>query len=444
MSGLLPHTMTSEEINHTSIVNISCLMCCLLFLAVLLIALLTKREKGNHIWSIAVIYIGEFLSMALSVMGRTIFMKRQILWTVPVNYSVSFAAIMLVVCGFYWYFLSLIEEKGGIHFSMKQRRFIVPFAFVTIVLFALSMWRGALLPAFVNFSIRQRYYYAINFITLPIVLITVIVLLRYRRLLRTRDLVIAMTYCLVPHIAGFYDYLNGTEYMHVTLTLISCFFYVSIALETEQELESKKKALTESQLYSLIQQINPHFIFNTLASIDSLCRTDPQEAQRLISKFSDYLWDNYTDMNQNPMIPFIKEKEHLDHYLAIEKVRFPRLNVEYDIKARNFQIPSLTVQPLAENAVKYGICRRRKSEGTLRISTYETESSYIVCVTDNGVGFDTGKLSENDAHIGIANVRKRLQILCNGTLDITSRINEGTICTVTLPKEGKNESIMRR
>ena len=123
----------------------------------------------------------------------------------------------------------------------------------------------------------------------------------------------------------------------------------------------------------------------------------------------------------------------------IEKLRFgKKLNIVYDIQTENFVLPQLSIQPLAENAVKHGISKKRGG-GTLTIATRETENSFEVIVSDDGKGFDVNEIkNDGRSHIGMDNVRRRLREMCGGEVKIESKIGEGTVATVILPKEGQN------
>ena len=100
---------------------------------------------------------------------------------------------------------------------------------------------------------------------------------------------------------------------------------------------------------------------------------------------------------------------------------------------RDFSIPALTIQPIVENAVKHGILRREEG-GTVRVKIYETDSSYFITVKDNGVGFDVTEL-ETKNHIGLRNIKSRLEAMCGGILHIESIVGVGTKITVEIPKE---------
>ncbi|MEG1877245.1 MAG: ATP-binding protein, partial [Lachnospiraceae bacterium] len=122
-------------------------------------------------------------------------------------------------------------------------------------------------------------------------------------------------------------------------------------------------------------------------------------------------------------------------YLGIEKKRFEeKLNIVYEITDLDFAIPALTLQPIVENAVKHGVTKK-KSGGTVNISTREREDCYEIIVADDGVGFDVLKpLTDTDTHVGIENVRSRLWSICRGTLDIKSAIGEGTTAIIRIPR----------
>jgi sensor histidine kinase YesM len=135
------------------------------------------------------------------------------------------------------------------------------------------------------------------------------------------------------------------------------------------------------------------------------------------------------------LIYFEKELSFVNAYLDIEKVRFDdELLISFDIRVSDFKLPVLTVQPIVENAVKHGTS---KKEGVshLYITTRETDSFYEIEIRDTGVGFDPSLHQNNgDKHIGIDNVRQRLESLCKGTLTIESTLGAGTTALIQIPK----------
>ena len=204
-------------------------------------------------------------------------------------------------------------------------------------------------------------------------------------------------------------------------------------LEAEQQL--LKQELQENRISIMLSQMKPHFIFNTLNTIYHLCDIDPEKAKSTIKSFSTYLRNNINNLDQSEMIYFDQELSFINAYLDIEKVRFDdELLIFYDIGASNFKLPVLTVQPIVENAVKHGTS---KKEGVshLYISTREKDAFYEIEIRDTGVGFDTSA-HHNDGHkhIGIVNVRQRLETLCNGILTVESTLGVGTTVIIKIPK----------
>lgn len=227
-------------------------------------------------------------------------------------------------------------------------------------------------------------------------------------------------------------FLDSLSSMSSAFSLYMIFF--NIVQEQGRKLEQREYELAETRSNAMLLQINPHFIANTLNSIVALCRFDPAEAEKLTVRFAKYLRENYTDLTSAPLTTFEKELDSIENYVAIEKVRFPNLKIVYDIEAWDFMIPTLTIQPLVENAIRHGL---NGADGTVHIRSYETDTDYCVCIEDNGMGFD--KLPEDgEKHIGIANARARLQMLCGGTLELRSAPGEGTRCRILLPKKVEN------
>lgn len=199
--------------------------------------------------------------------------------------------------------------------------------------------------------------------------------------------------------------------------------------EMETELKNKSIAV-------MISQIQPHFLYNSLNSIAELCVVDPKRAEKATIDFSRYLRGNMGALNERKTIEFEDELHHLSHYIELEKLRYgDDLQFEYDIRATDFTLPALTVQPLVENAVNHGI-RYHKAKGKVKISSFSDEDNDYVTIEDDGVGFDpAAPMSDGRKHIGIENVKYRLDVMCGGSVDIKSEKDKGTLVTIRIPKE---------
>lgn len=202
-----------------------------------------------------------------------------------------------------------------------------------------------------------------------------------------------------------------------------------------QEMQNE---MLQMRVSIMVSQIQPHFLYNSLTSIAQLCEKNPSKAKKATIEFSEYLRRNMNSLKEQAPVPFESELKHLETYLSLEKMRFgDELNVEYDIETTDFLIPSLTVQPLVENAVKHGV-GMKEDGGTVTIATKEFDDRYEVIVSDDGVGFDTSKKpNDGRTHVGMENVRNRLKTMCNAVLNIESTVGKGTVATITIPKEEK-------
>ena len=194
--------------------------------------------------------------------------------------------------------------------------------------------------------------------------------------------------------------------------------------------------LAESRISTMMSQIRPHFIYNTLGSIEQLCKLDPPKAGELVHNFAKYLRGNFGELDNPKPILMSQEMEHVHHYISIENVRFPDMTFTFEMDSDDFHIPALTIQPIVENAIKHGLMKLPKG-GTIRVASYETDTNYCLLVEDNGVGFDTSVLIDERKHVGLRNIRERLKVMVNGKLEIESTVGVGTKVLVTIPKEVK-------
>ena len=203
-------------------------------------------------------------------------------------------------------------------------------------------------------------------------------------------------------------------------------------LETEKIILNAK--LTESRVSTMMSQIRPHFIYNTLGSIEQLCTIDPKKARELVHNFAKYLRGNLRELDNPRPILMSQEMEHVHHYISIENVRFPDMTFSFEMNAGDFYIPALTIQPIVENAIKHGLMKLQRG-GTIRMMSYETDTHYYVSVEDDGAGFDTNVLVDERKHVGLRNIRGRLEAMVNGTLSIESTEGVGTKVLISIPKE---------
>ena len=219
----------------------------------------------------------------------------------------------------------------------------------------------------------------------------------------------------------------------LTVATIGCCCLSYLWMHLQLAREHDRALVSEQRIQIMISQIQPHFLYNTLSAIQALCRIDPEKAFETTEKFGSYLRMNIESLSEKNLIPFQKELEHTKIYADIEMMRFPYFHISYDIREDDFEVPALSVQPIVENAIRHGI--RGQYNGRVRVMTTADEGDYVITVTDNGRGFHPETLEEmTGTHIGIRNVRERIEVLCGGTLRIESDIGKGTTVTIRIPR----------
>ena len=242
-----------------------------------------------------------------------------------------------------------------------------------------------------------------------------------------------------------------SQYVFFALFVVALFVVLRLvperinAAEKAKELELQKSRLEaekniveaelkDSRISIMLSQIQPHFIYNTLGTIERMCLKDPEKAFDLVRNFSLYLRGNFSELDSVTPIRFAEELKHVEYYINIEKVRFPDMDIQYDVEATEFVLPALSIQPLVENAIKHGLMRL-ETGGTVVIHSYETPTHFCVEVKDNGVGFDTTLPIDEKKHIGLRNIQGRLKAMVNGELLVESELNVGTKAVIMIPKE---------
>lgn len=242
-----------------------------------------------------------------------------------------------------------------------------------------------------------------------------------------------------------------SKYVFVVLFITALFVFLRLipgninAAAKAKELELQKSRLEaeknlveaelkESRISIMLSQIQPHFIYNTLGTIERMCLKDPQKAFDLVRNFSLYLRGNFSELVSVTPIRFADELKHVEYYVNIEKVRFPDMSIEYNVEATEFLLPALSVQPLVENAIKHGLMHL-ETGGTVVIRSYETPTYFCIEVEDNGVGFDTDAPIDEKKHVGLRNIRGRLSAMVDGELILESKPGVGTKAIIMIPKD---------
>jgi two-component system LytT family sensor kinase len=211
-------------------------------------------------------------------------------------------------------------------------------------------------------------------------------------------------------------------------------------LRIEMSLEEQKRLVLEARLDALQRQINPHFLFNTLNSIASLVRNQPELARKMTVKLANILRALLKE--HDAYVPLREELKFTDDYLDIEVVRFgaEKLRVEKEIDPRTLDVlvPSILLQPLIENSIKHGL-EPRIQGGTVTLRSRLEGGRILIEVADDGVGMSDGAstLRRTGAGIGIKNVQERLEVLYGNQayFNVASDPGRGTLVSIELPAE---------
>ncbi len=205
----------------------------------------------------------------------------------------------------------------------------------------------------------------------------------------------------------------------------------------EHRLQEQEKLLMATRLDALASQINPHFLFNTLTSISSLIRSQPETARTLIVKLSGLL--RRLLRSQEHFVTLREELEAIDEYLDIESIRFgPKLRIDKAIDPATLDVvvPSMLLQPLVENSIKHGLSQKI-GEGRIMIRSLRENGHAIIDVIDNGVGVSAVDAERvKGAGIGLRNVNERLRVIygANYQLQLDSVPGEGTCARIVIPE----------
>lgn len=342
----------------------------------------------------------------------------------------------LIVAVFTDYLVTYIGTKTAV--SHRLVRVVFVLCGIAVLLVAVNQFNHM----YYNFDAQNSYqrgdwYWFSQAFPIGMLVADCIVVLRHRASLNWRETISLLSYQVLPIAAmAVQIFIFGITLLYVATSMSMLIIYVSIQVEHDLRLKAQELELRDSRVSIMLSQIQPHFLYNALTAIRHLCRTDPTLAQEAVSEFAGYLRANMDSLSHKHPIPFSEELEHVRNYLSLEEKRFgERLRVVYQIGPTGFLIPSLTLQPLVENAVRHGATRSGHG-GTVTIRTEDGGDFWLVGVSDDGPGFDPTRPPPADgrSHVGIENVRHRLASMSRGTLTIQSAPGTGAVAVIALPK----------
>ncbi len=264
----------------------------------------------------------------------------------------------------------------------------------------------------------------------------IIVIALKNKKLYVREKVAFCVYCILPLIAiVLQNIFKGYAIAYASIIVAIEVLFLFLSVQNSIELAKVEEKNKDAKIKLMLSQIQPHFMYNSLSAISTLITIDPEKAQEALDRFTAYLRANISSLSAEKLIPFEDELQHIETYVALEKLRFNnRINVVYDIQTKNFSVPPLTIQPLVENAIKHGILKKLEG-GTVTIRTLEVSEAFIVEIVDDGVGFNMADVDFNsNIHFGMNNIKYRLNTMCRADVVIDSELGKGTKIRVIIYK----------
>ena len=401
---------------------------------VLLSRLLEKKTRGYLLWFFAVLIAYAASDLVCQVTDKVLGPGWQLLSSLGLFFESAFSAALIpLLTSFLLHTCGEKEPQRNIAFRINLGLFAVYIGLLIYTQFSKTIYYYDELNVY-----HRGPWYTILLVPPVIMMAVNLILLWNRRNELTRRQQIAFgSYILIPAVSMILQMLFYGIYVIVLGSSIAAFVMLTYVLTDQTEYYYRQEAeIANMKTEIMLSQIQPHFIVNALGAIEHLSKDSP-EVKQAIHTFTRYIRGNIDVLSRDAMITFAKELEHTRLYLQLEGLRFgDSLQVEWDLQCMDFMIPTLTLQPLVENAVRHGVRKNPDGRGTVRIATRNSGEKIEISITDNGPGFSSGtEKQDGQVHVGIANVRERLRAICGGELILSSEPGKGTRATILLPRE---------
>lgn len=367
-------------------------------------------------------------------------------WIVRISNFIVFLFSDIILALFHGYICCCLFAGSDIEITFRTKHLIKTVYMITFFAMGLvivTQFTGLYYTFDAHNLYHRSRFYVISLI-LPMIgmLIDMQLIIKYREQITSRLMASLLSYIFLPFIAAvILVFYYGISLINIAISISMILMFVEAMIEQgrkvagqERLIAEQERKLTEARIATMISQIKPHFIYNTLGSIEQLCEIDPKMASDMTHNFAKYLRGNFGELGNIKPIRLSQEISHCKYYVSIEQVRFPDMKITFDLNSEDFLIPALSIQPLIENAIKHGLMKRLEG-GEILISSYETDQFYCVKVKDNGGGFDTTLLKEDKEHIGLQNIKGRLRAMCEGSMAIESTQGVGTNVLIQIPKK---------
>lgn len=406
-----------------------------------------RRQNKRYSTTSPLIFLTSVVTFALAVQIVTWLLFYYDVYSynlTPLKIVYTLDYISGYVCGMaFYYYVEALAKEGytlkGLEYNRNEKivKYLKVWGIVTTIgyiwivnlPFIYHIENGVIyynIPAYIGMHIMLRVPY----------IYTLITIIKRKDAIEKNEAKVISCFIFVPMFSVILDETFRLCISYVMVSFFTLALYIKIDLERSMIIEKQERNLVEKQTEIMLSQMQPHFLYNVLTTISALCeKQNALEARDVTNRFADYFRMNLDSLGKDKIVPFEKELEHIETYLWLEKVRFADdLNINIETGPIDFMVPSLSIQPIVENAVKHGILKKDEP-GTLTIKTSETKQDYLIIVEDDGVGFDVNEeINDGKSHVGLENVSKRLEIMCNGKCLVDSEKGRGTRVTITIPK----------
>ena len=363
-----------------------------LLFTILIVIMLMKNNSRRMCW---------FITAVLLVMGGITFelmsgglLVQDILRAS--DYCIVWAHVLYATVApvFTLYFLETERDEGK---EWDGRFWVVLQGLIAVLTVAFVLFEGASFLMWMTFLMEY-------------VIIIIMLLLSSKDIRASVGFIIGCLFPIAVCLAGMREVdFNFTGSGMTMLLMVVMFLY---QIDVDRELFQRKAALSENKVALMMEQIHPHFIYNSLQQIVLLCDEDAQAVKPALLNFSGYLRKNLESLTSVEMIPFLEEMKHVDMFIELSQITQSRsFQVVENFEVTDFCIPALTLQPLVENAIKYGIGMSTKGDNVV-ISTKIDKGYYVITIKDDGHGIKTELPTQRNTKVLESRMLRRDLSLC--------------------------------
>lgn len=414
---------------YTTVYSISGALILIAILGIIFSILVPIIDKWNKRY-LVILFIFQLLCLISCFFDALMYGKAEMITLEKINLFLELVFLLSIVVMPSMFLSHYIGEKlkNGLLASLA-----IVFAFTDLALLILAQFTDIFYSLTDTNEVERGFLFPLLIAPIIVILlIDIIGVIVIRKKLSKGFFITFLIYLPLLLVAIFVHMFFPIEFVVVlVIGAWSLTMLILIVLENAHEYLKQQKEIANQNTHILVLQMRPHFIYNTMTSIYYLCEQDPLKAKDVTYNFTTYLRKNFAAIASEETISFSDELEHTRAYCEVEKAQFEdSLFIEFDTPHTMFRLPPLTLQPIVENAVKHGMVSSNNPIHIL-VKTRKTDVASEIIVEDDGPGYQPK--DDNEPHIALNNIRKRLEIMCRGTLEISSGEKGGTLVRVTIP-----------